>query len=73
MVFLIRYNQGLKLELHNDEGFSPFLFGELEGSTPDCQTILFYGHMDKQPPMEPWSEGLHPHRPVLRDGKLYGK
>jgi acetylornithine deacetylase/succinyl-diaminopimelate desuccinylase-like protein len=37
------------------------------------KTVLFYGHMDKQPPFEGWSEGLHPYKPVVRDGLLYGK
>jgi acetylornithine deacetylase/succinyl-diaminopimelate desuccinylase-like protein len=37
----------LDLVLLNDEGYSPFLFGEVEGSSPDDPTILFYGHMDK--------------------------
>jgi acetylornithine deacetylase/succinyl-diaminopimelate desuccinylase-like protein len=30
--------------------------------------------MDKQPPLtEEWSNGLHPYRPIIRDGKLYGR
>jgi acetylornithine deacetylase/succinyl-diaminopimelate desuccinylase-like protein len=32
-----------------------------------------YGHMDKQPPMDGWSEGLGPHTPVLKEDKLYGR
>jgi acetylornithine deacetylase/succinyl-diaminopimelate desuccinylase-like protein len=32
-----------------------------------------YGHLDKQPPMEPWAEGLGPWTPVIRDGRLYGR
>jgi acetylornithine deacetylase/succinyl-diaminopimelate desuccinylase-like protein len=32
-----------------------------------------YGHLDKQPPLEPWAEGLGPYNPVIRDGKLYGR
>jgi acetylornithine deacetylase/succinyl-diaminopimelate desuccinylase-like protein len=57
----------------NDEGFSPFLYGEVAGSSPDDETILFYGHMDKQPPFEGWNEGLHPYKPKLVDGKLYAR
>ena len=38
------------------------------------KTILMYGHIDKQPPLlGEWSEGLGPHTPVIRDGKLYGR
>lgn len=33
-----------------------------------------YGHIDKQPPLtEGWKEGLHPYKPVIKDGKLYGR
>ena len=40
----------LKVELLENEELSPFLFGEVSGEIKD-QTILFYGHFDK----EPWS------------------
>ena len=33
----------------------------------------FYGHLDKQPPFEGWSQGLGPYTPVIRDGRLYGR
>jgi acetylornithine deacetylase/succinyl-diaminopimelate desuccinylase-like protein len=36
-------------------------------------TVLLYGHLDKQPPMEGWREGLGPWSPVLVDGRLYGR
>ena len=36
-------------------------------------TVLLYGHLDKQPPMDGWQAGLGPWTPVLRDGKLYGR
>lgn len=32
-----------------------------------------YGHLDKQPPMLPWAEGLGPYEPVLKNGRLYGR
>ncbi len=35
--------------------------------------VLLYGHLDKQPEMTGWSEGLGPWTPVLRDGRLYGR
>lgn len=32
------------------------------------------GHCDKQPPLtDHWAPGLHPYKPVLRDGCLYGR
>ncbi|MDA3644640.1 M20/M25/M40 family metallo-hydrolase [Saccharopolyspora indica] len=36
-------------------------------------TVLLYGHLDKQPPMEGWSEGLGPWTPVIRGDRLYGR
>lgn len=39
----------------------------------DRGTVLLYGHLDKQPPVGGWSEGLGPWTPVLRDGRLYGR
>ncbi|HEX6320808.1 MAG TPA: M20/M25/M40 family metallo-hydrolase, partial [Burkholderiales bacterium] len=35
--------------------------------------ILVYGHLDKQPEMTGWREGLGPWTPKLEDGKLYGR
>jgi acetylornithine deacetylase/succinyl-diaminopimelate desuccinylase-like protein len=36
-------------------------------------TVLMYGHLDKQPEMEGWLEGLSAWTPVIADGKLYGR
>jgi acetylornithine deacetylase/succinyl-diaminopimelate desuccinylase-like protein len=41
--------------------------GDIEGN------ILMYGHLDKQPEMEGWNEGMGPWIPVMKDGKLYGR
>jgi len=62
---------GLHLEVVRLAGRSPLVFVEIAGATP--ATVLLYGHLDKQPPMEGWSEGLGPWTPVVRDGKLYGR
>jgi acetylornithine deacetylase/succinyl-diaminopimelate desuccinylase-like protein len=61
------------LELLNDEGYSPFMFCEVPGSSSDDGTVLFYGHMDKQPPFEGWSDGFSAYKPVLKDGRLYAR
>lgn len=52
-------------------GRTPLLFFDIPGEGDE--TLLLYGHLDKQPEMEGWSEGLSPWEPVLRDGKLYGR
>lgn len=39
----------------------------------DVDTVLLYGHLDKQPAMVGWREGLGPWRPVLDGDRLYGR
>ena len=36
-------------------------------------TVMLYGHLDKQPEMSGWREGLGPWQPVLEGDKLYGR
>jgi len=36
-------------------------------------TVLLYGHLDKQPEMTGWREGLGPWSPVLEGDRLYGR
>ena len=62
---------GLTLEVVHLDGRTPLLFIEVPGNTQS--TALLYGHLDKQPPMCGWSEGLGPWTPVIRDGNLYGR
>jgi acetylornithine deacetylase/succinyl-diaminopimelate desuccinylase-like protein len=38
-----------------------------------ADTVLLYGHLDKQPAMTGWDEGLGPWTPVRRGEKLYGR
>jgi acetylornithine deacetylase/succinyl-diaminopimelate desuccinylase-like protein len=55
---------------------TPFLVIQVPPTDPaagSARRVLMYGHMDKQPPMLPWAEGLGPYQPVIRDGKLYGR
>ena len=62
---------GLKVEILREAGRTPLLFCEIPGQGAD--TVLLYGHMDKQPEFTGWAEGLSPWEPVIRDGKLYGR
>ena len=61
----------LTLDFVRLEGRTPLLFIEIPGDS--TETVLLYGHLDKQPPMDGWNEGLGPWKPVLKDGKLYGR
>ncbi|MFF0149146.1 M20/M25/M40 family metallo-hydrolase [Amycolatopsis sulphurea] len=66
---------GAQIEVVQLEGRTPLLFVDVP-ATPGAQdkgTVLMYGHLDKQPPVGGWSEGLDPWTPVLRDGRLYGR
>jgi acetylornithine deacetylase/succinyl-diaminopimelate desuccinylase-like protein len=62
---------GLTLEVVQLAGRSPLLCVEVPGDA--SETVLLYGHLDKQPPMEGWHDGLGPWTPVIRDGRLYGR
>ena len=62
---------GMKLEVVRLEGRTPILLIELEGKKPE--TVLMYGHLDKQPEMIGWRDGYGPWVPVISDGKLYGR
>lgn len=63
---------GLSTEVLHVSGRTPLIFAEIPG-TGLSGTVLLYGHFDKQPPMLPWREFLHPYTPVYEDDKLYGR
>jgi acetylornithine deacetylase/succinyl-diaminopimelate desuccinylase-like protein len=62
---------GATLDVIRLPGRTPLLFMDVPGDSKD--TVLLYGHLDKQPEMKGWSEGLGPWQPVLKDDKLYGR
>ena len=59
------------LEVVRLAGRTPVILIEVPGVSAD--TVLLYGHLDKQPEMTGWSEGLGPWTPVLRGEKLFGR
>lgn len=65
---------GLTVEVVRLEGRTPLILMELpgEGTTTE-DTVLLYGHLDKQPEMTGWREGLSPWEPVREGDKLYGR
>jgi acetylornithine deacetylase/succinyl-diaminopimelate desuccinylase-like protein len=66
---------GLTQEIIRTDGRTPVLFFDIPatGGLSNDDTILLYGHLDKQPEMDGWREGLGPWTPVYEDGKLYGR
>ena len=74
--------EGLTLEIIRMEGRTPVLFFEVPASTgcgtepakpASTQTVLMYGHLDKQPEFTGWRNDLGPWTPKFEDGKLYGR
>ena len=65
--------QGLKYEILKEPGKPWLFFGSLEATDPSLGSVMIYGHLDKQPHMSTWSEGLGPTNPVIRNGRLYGR
>ncbi len=66
--------EGLKLEIVRLEGRTPVLFFEIPATKAEStQTVLMYGHLDKQPEFTGWRSDLGPWTPKYEDGKLYGR
>ncbi|MEQ8428740.1 MAG: M20 family metallopeptidase [Gammaproteobacteria bacterium] len=62
---------GMELEVVRLPGRTPLIFMEITGHSDN--TVLLYGHLDKQPEMTGWREDLAPWEPVLEEDKLYGR
>lgn len=63
--------KNMQMEVVRLENRTPLLFIEIAGQ--GSETVLLYGHMDKQPEMRGWDEGKGPWIPVLEGDKLYGR
>jgi acetylornithine deacetylase/succinyl-diaminopimelate desuccinylase-like protein len=63
--------EGLTVEVVQLEGRTPLIYMEVPGEGDD--TVLLYGHLDKQPEMVGWFDGLGPWQPVRKGDKLDGR
>ncbi|HEY5643444.1 MAG TPA: M20 family metallopeptidase [Woeseiaceae bacterium] len=61
----------MTVEIVRIEGRTPVLFIDIPGQSDDV--VLLYGHYDKQPEFSGWDADLDPWKPVIKDGKLYGR
>ena len=52
---------------------TPVIFMEIPASGGSKDTVLLYGHLDKQPEFSGWEPGLGPWEPVRRGDRLYGR
>lgn len=68
---------GATVDVHELPGRSPVVLVDVPafgvGPERDGDTVLLYGHLDKQPEMEGWRDGLGPWTPVIEGDRLYGR
>ncbi len=66
--------EGLVLEVLRLPGRTPVLFFEVAATkSTSTQTVLMYGHLDKQPEFTGWRNDRGPWTPKYENGKLYGR
>ena len=70
---------GMTVEIQRLPGRTPLIvvevapFGAAATDGAGGSTVVLYGHLDKQPPMSGWREGLGPWKPVREGERLYGR
>ena len=68
---------GLTLEIIRLPGRTPVLYFDIPATRAQSegsgQTVLMYGHLDKQPEFSGWRNDLGPWTPKYEDGMLYGR
>ena len=55
------------------DGRTPVLVVDIAATAPTSGTVILYGHLDKQPPLGDWSEGLAPFSPTRRGNQLFAR
>ena len=64
---------GLKVEVVRLPNRTPLIYMEIPGTSDSKDTVLMYGHLDKQPEFTGWEAGLGPWQPVMKGDRLYGR
>jgi acetylornithine deacetylase/succinyl-diaminopimelate desuccinylase-like protein len=66
---------GLTVEVHELPALTPVILMEVPAANggPADDTVLLYGHLDKQPELFGWRDGLGPWEPVVEGDRLYGR
>jgi len=64
---------GLTVEVIRLPGRTPLMYMEIPARAPSRDTVLLYGHLDKQPEFTGWETGLGPWTPVQKGDRLYGR
>jgi len=63
--------ENAELIIKRTPGRTPLLLVDIPGDRKG--NILMYGHLDKQPEMDGWSDNLGPWKPVIKNNRLYGR
>lgn len=65
---------GMTLDVLQLKGRTPVIMIDIPATDENAnKTALLYGHLDKQPEMTGWNDGLGPWTPVLQGERLYGR
>jgi len=65
---------GLTVTVQELAGRTPAIVVDIPASDPSVDgVVLLYGHLDKQPASDPWSEGRSPFVPTLEGERLFGR
>ena len=65
---------GCDIRLITPQGRTPLLLIDVQASdTKHTDTVLFYGHIDKQPEFSGWDDNKGPWKPVIENDRLYGR
>ncbi|MDA8075831.1 MAG: M20/M25/M40 family metallo-hydrolase [Actinomycetota bacterium] len=65
--------EGLHAEVRARSGRTPLLLVDAPATGGRAGTVLVYGHLDKQPPLGEWRDGLGPFTAVREGDRLYGR
>ncbi len=63
---------GATMEVLRLPGRTPLILIDAPGTVAG-ETIMLYGHLDKQPEMSGWAPGKGPWIPVIENDRLYGR
>lgn len=62
---------GMQLQIHRAAERTPLLMMDIPGQSKE--TVILYGHLDKQPEMTGWQDAFGPWKPVIKNQRLYGR
>jgi acetylornithine deacetylase/succinyl-diaminopimelate desuccinylase-like protein len=68
----LKHLPGATMEVLRLPGRTPLILIDAPGSVAG-ETVMLYGHLDKQPEMTGWAPGKGPWIPVIENDRLYGR